>query len=291
MLPFYGRFDHLVEAVESVLAQTDPRWRLVIIDDQYPDPAPGEWAAARAAQDPRVTYRRNAENLRISGNFNESIRLMESTHAVIMGCDDVLLPGFVENAHRLIEAHPEASIIQPGVEIIDGDSRPVTPLADRVKARCRPAGTGRRLVGGEELVTSLLRGNWLYFPSLIWRTEQLKARAFRTDVDVVEDLIMVLDIVEAGGTMLIDEEPVFRYRRHSASVSSARGPDGKKFAEERDLFRDAAARAHDLGWPRARRVARLRLTSRANALTELPAALRAGSGSSIRSLLRHVFLA
>ncbi|RLP79812.1 glycosyltransferase [Mycetocola lacteus] len=288
MLPFYGRFDHLVEAVESVRAQTDPNWRLVIIDDQYPDPAPGEWAAARAAEDPRIEYRRNEKNLRISGNFNESIRLMESEHAIIMGCDDVLLPGYVAHVRALTQAYPDVSIIQPGVSIIDGEGEPSSPLADRIKYRLRPAGTGTRVAAGEELVTGLLRGNWLYFPSLVWRVEELKKRSFRTDYEVVEDLVMVLEIIEDGGTLLIDEDPVvFHYRRHATSVSSKRGPDGKKFIEERELFHDAAERARALGWHKARRTAQIRFTSRANALTELPSAIRVGSGDAIRSLLRH----
>ncbi|WP_183086225.1 glycosyltransferase [Mycetocola tolaasinivorans] len=290
MLPFYGRFDHLKAAVESIQAQTDPNWRLVIIDDQYPDPEPGEWAAAIAAEDSRIEYRRNEKNLRISGNFNESIRLMNAEHAIIMGCDDVLLPEYVTHVRTLIAAHPEAALIQPGVSIIDADGTAVSPLADRIKYRLRPAGTGTRVASGEELVTGLLRGNWLYFPSLVWRVDELKKRSFRTDYEVVEDLVMILEILEAGGTLLIDEDPiVFHYRRHATSVSSKRGPDGKKFVEERELFHDAAIRAEALGWKRARRTAKIRFTSRANALTELPGAIRFGSRDAVRSLLRHVF--
>lgn len=287
MLPFYGDPTQFMTAVKSVLAQDNPDWRLVIIDDQYPDPAPGEWAAA--IEDPRVTYRRNTKNLRISGNFNESIRLMENSHAIILGCDDILLPGFVGRALELIERFPDAALIQPGVEIIDGEDHVYSPLADRIKAMCRPSGSGTREVGGEELVTSLLRGNWLYFPSLIWRVSELKSRAFRTDLEVVQDLDMILSIIEADNTLVIDEQTVFQYRRHAQSLSAKRGPDGKKFIEERAVFDAAASRAKARGWRRAARAASLRLTSRANALTELPAALRAGSGASTRSLLRHVF--
>lgn len=91
MMPFYGRFDHFREAVQSVLAQSDPDWRLVIVDDVYPDLAPGEWAAA--IDDPRVHYRRNAVNLGVGGNFRECVRLIENERAVLMGCDDRMHSG------------------------------------------------------------------------------------------------------------------------------------------------------------------------------------------------------
>ena len=37
MMPFYGDPALFRLAVESILGQTDPGWRLVVIDDQYPD--------------------------------------------------------------------------------------------------------------------------------------------------------------------------------------------------------------------------------------------------------------
>ncbi|MDO9395058.1 MAG: glycosyltransferase, partial [Herbiconiux sp.] len=111
LMPFWGRFDHFREAVGSVLAQTDPDWRLVIVDDVYPDPAPGEWAAS--LDDPRIEYRRNAVNLGVGGNFRECVRLVRHERAVLMGCDDRMLPGYVARIGALAAAHPGAAILQP----------------------------------------------------------------------------------------------------------------------------------------------------------------------------------
>jgi glycosyltransferase involved in cell wall biosynthesis len=286
MMPFYGRFDHLREAVGSVLAQTDPDWRLVVIDDVYPDPAPGAWVAA--IDDPRVSYRRNAVNLGVGGNFRECVRLIEHERAVLMGCDDRMHPGYVATVRTLVAAHPEAAIVQPGVEVIDAEGAVHNPLADRVKGLIRFGGTGPREFSGERLATSLLTGNWAYFPSVLWRAEDLRRYGFREGFEVVQDLALMLDIVFDGGSMLLDDTVCFSYRRHAASVSAVTGPDGAKFAEERALFAEAAARAKATGWPRAARAARAHLTSRLNALSELPAALRAHDPAGRKALLRHV---
>ncbi len=287
MLPFYGRFDHFREAVNSVLNQSDPDWRLIIIDDVYPDLEPGEWA--KSLKDERITYIRNTENLRPSRNYNKAIGLMEADFAVIMGCDDIMLPEYVARVRELTTQFPDAGVIQPGVEVIDGDGAVYEPLADRIKARIRFDGYGARSFAGEELVTSLLRGNWTYFPSLVWNVKELKSRSFRTDLDVVQDLSMLLSIFFAGGSLVLDDTIVFQYRRHATSLSAKTGPDGSKFIQERTVFAEAAEQARERGWARARRAARNRFTSRANALSELPAAFKARSMPATRSLSRHIF--
>jgi len=287
MMPFYGRFDHFQQAVNSVIAQSDPNWRLVIVDDVYPDLEPGRWA--QRLNDERITYIRNETNLRPSRNYRKCVSLMESEFAVLMGCDDVMLPNYVRRVNELVAEFPNASIIQPGVSVIDGDGHPSSPLADRVKALYRFRGQSEAEYSGERLATSLLRGNWTYFPSLVWRATELQKYGFRIDLDVVQDLAMLLEITKGGGSLVLDDEVCFNYRRHSASVSAVTGPDGSKFAQERVLFQEAARDCASLGWTGAAREARLHLTSRFNALTDLPAAIRLRNTAGRKALLRHIF--
>lgn len=285
VLPFYGSFSYLKLAVESVLTQTDGDWTLTVIDDVYPDPAPGEWL--RSLADSRVGYRRNATNLGVAGNFNESIVHMRSEWALVMGGDDIMLPGFVARAKRLMELMPEASMIQSGVEIIDEDGRVYFPLVDRLKRYYRFKGQGVRMYSGEELATSLLRGNWAYFPALVWRVDILRGYRFQADLITAPDLVMMLDIIADGGMLALDDQVEFQYRRHRRSVSSAAANDGSRFAEERAVFLEQAERCDALGWPRAARAARRHYSSRLNAVTRLPTAVFQRDGNAIHMLLAH----
>lgn len=287
MMPFYGSFELLRAAVSSVQAQSDPDWRLVIIDDRYPDPEPMRWA--RAINDARITVLENPENLGVSGNFARSVELSTADFTVIMGCDDVLLPGYVGRMRALAARFPQASYLQPGVEVIDSTGQVSLPLADRVKGYYRPRIIGPRALSGEALATSLLRGNWTYFPSILWRTEVLKRHGFRADLDVVLDLALQIEIVMAGGTLVVDPVPSFRYRRHQASVSSWKATDGSRFHEEQRYFLETAAALRAHGWRGAAGASRRHLSSRLNALTQLPAALKAGDGRGVRSLFGHAF--
>ncbi|GAB3612424.1 glycosyltransferase family 2 protein [Humibacter ginsengisoli] len=287
MMPFYGRVDHFKAAVSSVRSQSNEDWRLVVIDDVYPDLTAGQWLLSLA--DPRIEYIRNEVNLRPSRNYRKASGLMTSEFSMLMGCDDIMLPGFLRRVEELIDAHPDASLVQVGVQPIDANGEPRRPVADCVKALLTPRGPYPRMLDGEPLAKSLLRGNWTYFPSLVWRVSQIQDPGFRVDLDVVQDLEMLLQIAERGGKMVVDDEVQFQYRRHKQSYSAVTGPDGSKYAQERTVFAEAERATRALGWNRAARSARFHLTSRLHAIAELPAAVRAGSGAGVRALSRHAF--
>jgi len=290
MLPHYGRLDLVQDTVRSVLAQDDPHWRLTIIDDsgEVPDDGLAAWCADLG--EPRVRYLRNEVNLGINRNFQKCVSLVEHELAVIIGSDDLMLPGYVGTVRRAHEAHPEVSIIQPGVEIVDEHGRPARTLVDLSKRWLyAPRVSGPAVYSGEDLATSLLRGNWLYFPSICWGSDPLRRTGFREGLSVVQDLALVIDLVVAGESLLVVPTTCFRYRRHGGSVSSAHAVDGRRFAEERTYFLDTSDRLAALGWLRAARAARRHLASRINALTRLPLAARRGGPAGVRILARHTF--
>ena len=287
MLPYYGDVALMQDAVRSVLAQTDPDWRLTVVDDGR-EPGVPEWFAELG--DERVRYQRNPENLGITKNFQKCVDLMELERAVILGCDDLLLPNYLETVRGILAAHPEVGMVQPGVEVIDEHGTVVSGLADNVKRRLyAPAVKDRRVMGGEELAASLLRGNWLYFPSICWRSDAVKPVNFRDGLSVIQDLALVIDLLQRGEQMVIDTEVVFQYRRHAVSESSVQAFSGTRFTEAERYFDEVAQRLDGQGWPKAARAARFHSASRLHALTMLPGALRQGRRDGVRTLADHAF--
>ncbi len=285
MMPFWGDVSLLETAVQSVLAQTDPRWRLVVIDDRYPGDRHTRYLAG--IDDPRLEVVVNEVNLGVARNFQRAVDLTRADHAVIMGCDDVLLPDYVERMRSLVAQHPDGSYFQPGVRVIDDAGQATLPLADRVKRWYRPSARSVVTLSGEDLAVSLLRGNWTYFPSICWSSEVLRRIGFRREFAVVLDLAMQFEIATSGGSLVVDPRETFEYRRHRQSVSSVKAVDGSRFEEERHFFAEAAARSRELGWDRAQRVARHHFSSRLNALTQLAAAAMARDGRGVNELIRH----
>jgi glycosyltransferase involved in cell wall biosynthesis len=286
LVPYWGDPEYLRQTVRSVLAQTSDDWRLVVVDDANPDPWAGEWLASLG--DDRITYHRNPENRGIAEVFRQCVALAEADLLAVPGSDDLLDPRFVEVVLAAHRRFPHADIIQPGVRVVDEHGNPSSPLADTVKQRLiRPRGTGTRVLAGEPLATSLLHGDWLYWPSLVFRREAVQRTPFRPGLPIILDLALVLDMLLAGSELVVEPTECFAYRRHSESASSVKLLDGSRFAGEREYFALAARLMAERGWRRAAWAARLHVTSRLYALTLLPAALRLRDARSVRTLLRH----
>jgi glycosyltransferase involved in cell wall biosynthesis len=286
MMPCYGEFALLQAAVQSVREQTEQSWHLTVIDDGNHAEVPG-WFAGLG--DTRITYTRNAENLGINRNFQKCVDLATRDHLVMMGSDDIMAPDYVATIQRLIAEYPKAALIQPGVVIIDETGAESRTLVDTAKRRIyAPRVSGTEVLGGEKLAISLLRGNWLYFPSLCWRREPMAEFGFRPRLEVIQDLALILDLVERGEQLVVDTSSVcFRYRRHSASESSAQAVDGRRFAEAREYFLALADRLERAGWPDAAKAARRHTSTRIHALTQVPIALRAGQVGNARVLVKY----
>lgn len=262
-------------------------WRLVVIDDGYPSPEPERWFAS--IDDPRVSYQKNEANLGANGNYRKALKLVQAPIVVIMGADDVMLPNYLQTVVNAFEAHPEAGVVQPGVQVIDENGRACQPLVDLVKKAYAPRGREQLVLQGEQMATSLVRADWAYFPSLAWRSDVITRIGFTEGLDVVQDLALLLDIAAENGAMVVEPELAFLYRRHSASDSSVRALDGRRFDEERAFFNSQADRFAALGWKSASRAARFHTTSRLNAATLIARSLAKGKKDSLPRLARHVF--
>lgn len=286
LFPFYGDVALMKLAVRSVLAQEHGDFRLLVVDDGYPDDSIPGWFAA--LDDPRVYYERNETNLGANGNYRKCLGLVEHELCVVMGADDVMMPNYLQWLVGRAAEHPDADIFQPGVFVIDEFGAPSWTLVEKVKAQARPRGRGVRLLTGEALAASLLRSNWLYFPSIGWRSETVTGIGFREGYDVVQDLALALDVAANGGTLLVDDVAAFMYRRHSASDSSARALQGSRFDEERRYFELMSKEMAAKGWFKAARVAASHTSSRLHALSLVPKAVKAKQWTGVRNLSAHV---
>ena len=286
LVPYWGDPGLMRLTVESVLAQTSDDWRLTVVDDAYPDPQISDWLAAM--DDPRIRSVRHEVNLGITDNYRHCLSLATQDLVVFLGCDDLLLPRYVEvvlAAHRLF---PAAVMIQPGVLVMNDDGSDGSTLVDRVKQRLRPTVSAPTLLSGEDLAVSLLRGNWLYWPSLALSRRDVQEVGFRDELPIIQDFALEIDLLLRDGALVVEPTPCFRYRRHASSASATTLTDGTRFADERAYYALAARQMRERGWTRVERAARLRLTSRAHAVALLPGTVLGRRWQGARMLGRHL---
>ena len=194
--------------------------------------------------DPRIRYVSNDENLGITENYARCLELASGELMMFLGCDDLMHPDFVVDGARRHRRFPDAAMIQVGVRVIDEHGGAVDPLVDRSSARSCRAVDGRTELGGEPLAVSLLRGNWLYWPSLVFRTDGAPAATVPRRPADHPGPRPLIDMVIAGEMLVLEPTVCFSYRRHRR----ARPPPAcctHRLPDERRYYDSAAAELRD----------------------------------------------
>ena len=283
-LPFYGDVDFMKQTVASVLKQTDSNWRLVVVDDGYPDDSLPKWFSD--LNDIRIIYLRNESNLGANGNFQKCLGLLSAEFCIVMGADDVLEPNFVAVIQDTIIKNPDVAMIHPQVSVIDESNNHISTRSDEVKSKIRDSHKSAKLLSGEPLASSLMKGNWMYFPSITWRTKTIQKIGFRPGFNVCQDLGLAMDLIMQGGKMILIEDEIFKYRRHTASDSSVKAINGERFIDEKNFFNIMAKDLKSIGWNKAARAAKLHSTSRLHAASLITTCI--ARGQNPWPLVRHL---
>jgi GT2 family glycosyltransferase/glycosyltransferase involved in cell wall biosynthesis len=113
VIPVYNARRDLERCVESVLAHTDCRYRLVLIDDASPDPAIAVYfdALERRAL-PHVLLLRNRRNRGFPRTANRGMRLSRAD-VVLLNSDTVVTRGWLEALSRCAASSPAIGTVTP----------------------------------------------------------------------------------------------------------------------------------------------------------------------------------
>ena len=104
----YNSEKTIVEALDSVWAQTFDDLEVIVADDCSTDATP---AILAAQSDPRLRVLRNPRNLRAPGNGNRAIAQARGRLIKFLDADDALLPDCIARMVELAEAAPEVGMV------------------------------------------------------------------------------------------------------------------------------------------------------------------------------------
>jgi len=148
VIPAY-KPDFFRAALQSVVAQTDKRFRLYVGDDAGP-PEIARICAELPAEGVDVVYRRFEENLggsSLAAHWNRCVALSHEPWVWLFSDDDVMTPDCVAAIHAELEAEPGDAVLRFDTAVIDRDGR---TLADNPP---HP-----RLEAGVDFIHARLRG-------------------------------------------------------------------------------------------------------------------------------------
>lgn len=198
VLPTFDRVALVVGAVESVLAQSESDFELLVVDDGSRD---GTEAVLREsyAGEPRVRVLRQ-ENAGISGARNRGIENARGRYLALVDSDDRWDPGFLRSQIQLLERHPEVALAYAdGRAQVQRPGRPATMRTDPdFKA--------------PDSLQAVLEGAWAYPSGWCFRTEALRAVPFDPALRRNEDTDLLVRLLLTGWKLAPNHDVLFAYR-------------------------------------------------------------------------------
>lgn len=253
-IPFYSGRELLERAIQSVVAQTNSDWRLIVCDDHSSEM--GIAGLCRSFADARITYCRNERNLGMAGNWNRCLDLAATSLVTLLHADDELLPEYCARMLAAAVEFPRAVAFYCRARVIDRKGRRILSVPECAKAILQ---VGRRLpdlLQGERSVAALLRGNFIMCPTLCYRKDLLEDRRFDSSWSFVQDLEFTTRLLMQGELLVGLPEKLYAYRRHIGSATSRYTENLLRFREEFQVYDELERRLRQRSWFRAGRVAR-----------------------------------
>jgi GT2 family glycosyltransferase len=129
IVPTYNTPEALLQrTLESVIAQSYPRWELCIADDASPEPHVRAVLEDYARRDPRVKVTFRAQNGHISAASNSALALATGDYVALLDHDDELAPHALHFVVDAINANPAAQILYSDEDKIDERGNRSSPL-------------------------------------------------------------------------------------------------------------------------------------------------------------------
>src|SRR5713101_563174 len=207
----YGHF--LRQCVESVLAQSVPNVRVLIIDDASPDNT-SEVTADLAREDSRVIFLRHTANRGHIATYNEGIEWASGDYMLILSADDYLLPGALTRSASLMDAYPEVGFTFG--KAVTFDDRGSREQRDSVMDKA-----DWRILAGPEFIELSGSHNIVATPTAVVRTGlQKQVGGYRRELPHSGDMEMWLRLAAHASVGVLGACQAV-YRRHAGNMSLA----------------------------------------------------------------------
>lgn len=208
-IPAYKR-KFLAEAIESVLAQTDDDFELIIVNDHSPEDLD---SVVKQFSDSRIHYFVNQKNcgaINVVDNWNICLNYASGEYIICMGDDDKLLPCCLSEYRKLISDYPNLAVYHGWTEIIDENSKPILmqegrPVYESMFSAIYARWKGRLSFIGDYLfhTETLKKDGGFYFLPLAWGSDDLSSFIAASHAGIANTQV-----------------PVFQYRINSLTLSS-----------------------------------------------------------------------
>ena len=276
-LPVYQGKRWLPAAIDSVLAQTYPHWRLTIVDDASPDDTLAYAQALYAQRDERIRFLRLEAGRRAPGARMAALAGEEGDLIAFLDQDDVWHPEKLARQVACLQASPRAAVAHTDVRHIDGAGQEIAGSARRENAF--RAGIPYDALDREALTRQLfLRNSIRLVSAVVRRAAFVQVGGFDGLPFGAEDWGLWVRLAAAGFGVVHLPEPLVDRRLHGENVSVR-----QRLQRNQGLWQGMEMMAAHFPWLAAEMPARQSHLLRDDILT----LLAAGKGPQARPQIRQ----
>ncbi|MGA5463071.1 glycosyltransferase family 2 protein [Mycobacterium sp. NPDC050041] len=269
------------EMIESVLAQTDGDWELVVVDNGCSEAMAD--AVRPYTADSRVHLIRQ-ENKGYTGGVSAAAAAASGRYLCVLDSDDAVAPRFCERARSLVAA-------DPGIDGIGCNAVMFRDLDDGGELEDFFTSTGRRTTPDPSRTVTfseVLAEGAPPYVGLIRREVWDDLGGYECPADLEPDVILWLRLVSTGRDLRILPDSLVKTRFRPESLSHH--PDKvDAFQRRMQLSYLTAAREHGMSDSVAARTGMLRRLRYHHSLTTARSALEDGDAPSARRAARDAF--
>lgn len=252
----YRTEDRVSGMIDSVRAQTDPDWELVVVDNGMSEQMAAVVGRYRDA-DPRVHLVRRP-NRGVAGGLNAASAAARGRYVSVLNSDDRVEPEFCARLGDLMDARPELGAVCCDAWFFSAETGERLPLS-----YTENWGSPRPDPAHVVTLADLIEGLCPYYTGLVRRDLWDRFGEFDDATSRVGDLQVFLRLVSAGNPMVVLPEKLASYCQATESISRGgravialeeqREAIVTRFAQESGRAGDLAALERELRRSRHRR--------------------------------------
>jgi glycosyltransferase involved in cell wall biosynthesis len=213
-IPTYNQPGYLIDALESVFAQTFADFEVVVVDDGSTDDTPArlrEYAQRRAGVIAGRLRVVRQENAGIGAARNRAVAEGRGRYVALLDHDDLWMPDKLQTQVRFMQAHPECSIVVVPWAYSKNPGR----VGFDAKLICDAEGVIHEPVGA--IVAS---GGFILSSAMMFDRQRSEGIAFETERNCLEDIPFHLKLLARGPAGVAGNTILMVYRSHDANASS-----------------------------------------------------------------------
>lgn len=189
--------DYLMDAIESVKAQTYTRWEIVIVDDDSTDNSLELYTELE--KDPRIRIFRNNENRGCGYTKRRCLEMAQGELCGFLDADDCLVENALEVMAEAHRSHPDCSLIYSQMYFVDPQLK-IIAVSEHQRA----------LLPGETFLTCHGIGVISHFVTFKKACYD-KTEGMDESLRIAEDVDLYFKLEEVGETLFIPM-PLYYYR-------------------------------------------------------------------------------